>query len=110
MASPRSESMWHNARGRLFAPRPRKLLAYGCLARCGAAARRVPYPRPGDPAGRIPRPLGRIHPPPDPAPSDNGTPAARPVRKATGLSETAGLPKKAVSGSYGTPIPQEKTP
>ncbi len=31
-------------------------------------------------------------------PSENGTPAARPVRKATGLTETAGSPKK------GTPV------
>jgi hypothetical protein len=48
--------------------------------------------------------------PPVPIPSDNGTPAARPVRKATGLPETAGLPKKAVSGIDGIPIPQENLP
>ena len=33
--------------------------------------------------------------------SDNGTPAARPVRKAAGLMETAGLPKKALPAVAG---------
>jgi hypothetical protein len=33
-------------------------------------------------------------------PSDNGTPAARPVRKATGLAQAAELPKKVDTGRW----------